>query len=39
MMKRLSPERVIFFGNVPEDLSGEVEKVDAFQERYKKEVT
>jgi hypothetical protein len=37
MMKRLSPERVIFFGKVPEDLDGNVEKVAAFQERYKKE--
>jgi hypothetical protein len=39
MMKRLSPERVIFFGNVPEELEGNVEKVAAFQERYKKEGT
>jgi hypothetical protein len=39
MMKRLSPERVIFFGKVPEELEGDVEKVAAFQERYKKEGT
>lgn len=37
MMKRLSPEHVIFFGKVPEELEGYVEKVAAFQERYKKE--
>jgi hypothetical protein len=37
MMKRLSPEHVIFFGKVPEELEGDVEKVAAFQERYKKE--
>lgn len=35
MMKRLQPETVIFYGNIPEECYGNIIKVRAFQEKFK----
>ncbi len=36
MMKRLEPETVIFYGGVPEGCAGNVVKIEAFQEKFRK---
>lgn len=35
MIKRLEPETIIFYGNVPEECMGNIIKIRAFQERFK----
>ncbi len=35
MMKRLEPETVIFYGNVPDECFGNIIRVRAFQEKFK----
>lgn len=37
MIKRLSPEAIIFYGNVPDECEGNIIKIQAFQEKFKKE--
>lgn len=34
MMRRLEPEQIIFYGNVPEECKGNIVKIKAFQEKF-----
>lgn len=36
MIKRLSPETIIFYGNVPKECRGNILKIEAFQQKFKK---
>jgi hypothetical protein len=36
MMKRLKPETVIFFGNVPKECMGNIVRVQSFQQKFRK---
>lgn len=38
MMRRLQPETVLFYGNVPPDCPGNIEHVEAFQEGMQKRI-
>lgn len=35
MVKRLQPETIIFYGNVPEECKGNIVKIKAFQEKFR----
>lgn len=35
MVKRLQPETIIFYGNIPEECKGNIVRVKAFQEKFK----
>lgn len=35
MIKRLQPEKIIFYGSVPEECMGNIVKIRAFQEKFK----
>lgn len=35
MIKRLSPETIIFYGNVPDECRGNIIKINPFQEKFK----
>lgn len=35
MVKRLQPETIIFYGNVPEECKGNIVKIRAFQEKFR----
>jgi hypothetical protein len=34
MLRRLEPEKILFYGKVPENCAGNIEKIEAFQERF-----
>lgn len=35
MVRRLQPETIIFYGNVPEECTGNIVKIQSFQEKFK----
>lgn len=35
MERRLSPETIIFYGNIPEECMGNIVKIKAFQEKFR----
>lgn len=35
MIKRLQPQTVIFYGNIPEECYGNIMKIRAFQEKFR----
>lgn len=38
MVRRLQPEVILFYGNVPEECTGNIVKISAFQEKWRKAV-
>lgn len=38
MVRRLQPESIIFHGNVPEECTGNIMKIKAFQDSFRKEL-
>lgn len=38
MVKRLSPETIIFYGNVPDECKGNIIRVKAYQDKFKEAV-
>lgn len=38
MVKRLKPETIIFYGNVPEECKGNIVRIKAFQDKFKEAV-
>lgn len=37
MIKRLQPEKIIFYGNVPEECQGNIIQIKSFQEKFKED--
>ena len=35
MIRRLEPETIIFYGNIPEECKGNIVRIRAFQEKFK----
>ena len=35
MVRRLEPETIIFYGNIPEECKGNIVRIRAFQEKFK----
>lgn len=35
MVRRLSPEKIIFYGNVPQECTGNIVRIKAFQDKFK----